>query len=115
MTKKFRTRLQTRQLVVKTMNWPVRDACKELQLSRTAIYNQREKLAKMGLKDYLANLDYRTSDKQQAKMNQRKAIICECLDNGLTIKHAAKAAKCTEKTAYTIAANAGYVRTWRKS
>lgn len=96
------------------MNWPVRDACKELQLSRTAIYNQREKLAKMGLKDYLASLDYRKTPKQVAKETQRKYIICECLDNGQTMKYAAKAAKCTEKTAYTIAAEAGYVRTWRK-
>jgi len=116
-SKRFRTRLQTRQLVVKTMNWPVPKACKHLNIARSALYVHRTRLAKMGVQDYLEQKPkkYKASPYNWAKRQARKATICACLDKGMSLKQASEVAKCSYGTVYDIAKEFGYKSTWRKS
>jgi Mor family transcriptional regulator len=104
-TKHFRTRLQTRQLVVKTMGWPVGRACEELGLTRQALHRHRTLLAKHGKKDYLNAMDYRgyrASEAMCAKRSKRDDILWRCFNKGLSMQECAKQANCGITTAYRV-------------
>lgn len=94
-------------MIVNTRTWPVRDVVAKLKISRQAIYLQREKLAKLGAKEYLACNDarpYKPSPAMLAKRSQRDDILWRCWNNGngMSMAECAKAAGCGLTTAYRV-------------